>query len=97
MVGLMHTLPPARPTGLSRSVGRPPRTTLALAAALALGTALVWVGPWALALTISIGLITLAWAAVATAKIGGQTGDILGATQQLAEITALLTFLALAA
>ena len=32
----------------------------------------------------------------ARAKIGGQTGDILGATQQMAEIVLLLGFAALA-
>ena len=36
------------------------------------------------------GLATLLCAAIARAKIGGQTGDILGATQQLSEIAALL-------
>ena len=38
---------------------------------------------------IGIALLTLGIAAIAQAKIGGQTGDILGASQQLAEIAAL--------
>jgi adenosylcobinamide-GDP ribazoletransferase len=40
------------------------------------------------------GLVTVAVAALARAKIGGQTGDILGATQQMAEIAVLASLLA---
>ena len=97
VVGLMHALPPARIGGLSRSVGRPPRQTLALACGIGLGAALIWVGPWALALTLTVGGVATGWAMIARSKIGGQTGDILGAAQQLAEITVLLTLLALVA
>jgi adenosylcobinamide-GDP ribazoletransferase len=35
----------------------------------------------------------VAW--VAQAKIGGQTGDVLGATQQISELGALLTAVAM--
>lgn len=97
MVALLQALPPARAGGLSRSVGTPPRDTLALACAIALGATLLLVGPWALPLVLTLGGVSLGWAAVAMTKIGGQTGDILGASQQLAEITALLTLLVLAA
>lgn len=97
MVGLMYGLPPARSGGLSRSVGRPPRKTLMLACAIALGVVLVSVGPWALPLALTGGTVTLCAAVIAQSKIGGQTGDILGAAQQLAEITMLLTLLALVA
>ena len=83
--------------GLSRSVGRPPRQTLALACGIGLGVALIWVGPWALALTLTVGGVATGWAIIARSKIGGQTGDILGAAQQMAEITVLLTLLALVA
>jgi adenosylcobinamide-GDP ribazoletransferase len=34
------------------------------------------------------------WAAIAMRKIGGQTGDILGASQQLTEIAALIALTA---
>ena len=57
----------------------------------------------AMALGIIVSLLTEAWAAIggailaaftiakiAKSKIGGQTGDILGATQQLAEVSALV-------
>ena len=95
MVALMHALPAARTSGLSRSVGTPPRSTLVLATGLALGATLLLVGPWALALALAVGGVSLVWATIAMAKIGGQTGDILGTAQQLAEITALLTLLSL--
>ncbi len=95
MVALLHALPAARTDGLGRSVGVPPRNTLVLATGIAMGATLLLVGPWALPLALTVGAISLGWANIAMAKIGGQTGDILGAAQQLAEITALLTLLAL--
>ena len=36
-----------------------------------------------------VAVVTLLWGLIARAKIGGKTGDILGASQQLAEIVAL--------
>ena len=96
MVALLHALPAARPDGLGQSVGVPPRNTVVLATAIAVATTLLVVGPWALPLALTVGAVSLGWANIAMAKIGGQTGDILGAAQQLAEITALLTLLALA-
>ncbi len=46
--------------------------------------------PWStLALLLVVGLAGIACAVIAMAKIKGQTGDILGATQQICEIAAL--------
>ena len=89
MVAVMAALPHARSDGLSRGVGRP--------------------GPWAamagigLALVITLGagitpmaaglVAALLTGALARRKLGGQTGDILGATQQVAEIAVLLALL----
>ena len=95
MLALLHALPAARADGLGRSVGVPPRSTVMLGTGIALGGTLLLVGPWALPLALTVGAISLGWANIAMAKIGGQTGDILGAVQQLAEITVLLTLLAL--
>ena len=53
-----------------------------LAGFLCLGTS-------ALAPILWVSLATLAIAAIAKAKIGGQTGDVLGSAQQLCEIAAL--------
>ncbi|MBT8411793.1 MAG: adenosylcobinamide-GDP ribazoletransferase, partial [Octadecabacter sp.] len=92
MVGLMYALPNARTGGLSRSVGRPPRAAALLASGIGGGVWLVLSasgGPLFAALIAAVvcGLI-------AQAKIGGQTGDILGATQQITEIAVLLAVVA---
>ncbi len=91
MVGVMAALMPARDEGLARSVGRPSAGTTALACALAVLAALLLPGLPAIALTLVTALTATLWAAIARARIGGQTGDILGATQQLTEIALLLT------
>jgi adenosylcobinamide-GDP ribazoletransferase len=87
----MRLVPPARADGLSVSVGRPPRAS-AIAAALigivALGVAL---GPAATVCAIALlaaGFGSLAWLCVR--QIGGQTGDVLGALEQIGEIVILL-------
>ena len=90
MVALMAALPHARTSGLSHSVGRPAPETAALAAALALLASLALFGPaTALLLALTTAATALLAARIALAKIRGQTGDILGATQQLCEIASL--------
>lgn len=89
MVALMAALPNARQSGLSHLTGRPGRDTAAQAAILAALIALVLVGWAALWLAPVLGVGTLAIARLATARIGGQTGDVLGASQQLAELACL--------
>ncbi len=89
MVLVMFFMPRARPGGLSDKVGSPPPQALVGAIALALVLCLFALG-WS-------GFALLFWALVAPlpligfakVRIGGQTGDILGATQQLAEIASL--------
>ena len=89
MSALMAALPHARDHGLSHSTGRPSATTAALGIAIA-GTLGLLLFGWGLFGTlIWTAIITLAMAVIARAKIGGQTGDILGATQQAVEITLL--------
>ncbi|MGJ8622559.1 MAG: adenosylcobinamide-GDP ribazoletransferase [Yoonia sp.] len=91
MVGVMAILPNAREGGLSRQVGRPPSNATLLAFGLAAFVAL---------LSGHIGLIVLAafiastCAMIAKAKIGGQTGDVLGATQQITEMGLLAAIVA---
>ncbi len=94
MPAVMSTLRLARPKGLSATVGRPQRR-LALAS---LGLALVLA--WALLGTLSLPLLLLGCgvaalvAVLAQRKIGGQTGDVLGATQLLSETVMLVALLA---
>ena len=89
MAVLLAALPNARGAGLSQSVGRPTKTQTGGAVLLAAVLALVLSGSAALAMLLAATFVTLALARIAVAKIGGQTGDILGASQQLAEVAAL--------
>jgi len=87
---VMATLPAARADGLSASVGRPSGAL----AATSFGVA--FVVSWLL-LPIGTALIVifaaagaaLAIGAIASARLGGQTGDVLGAVVVLAECVAL--------
>ena len=98
MAMVMAALPNARGEGLSDSVGRPSRATAALGIGVALTLSLFLTGPAAwLVSAVTASLAALALAILARAKIGGQTGDILGATQQVTEIMALAAIAAVAA
>lgn len=94
MAVLASALPNARGNGLSSQVGRPDKLTATLGVALAILGALFLLGWTALAPVFWVALTSIALAALAKAKIGGQTGDILGATQQCAEIAALIALTA---
>ena len=97
MVILMSAMPNARGAGLSQSVGRPTRNTAIIGTVAALALAVLIVGTAVLPMIIWISVTTIGLAAIAKAKIKGQTGDILGASQQLAEIAALCVLASLAA
>jgi adenosylcobinamide-GDP ribazoletransferase len=91
MPAVMWFVPPAKPDGLAASAGLPPVAGVLMAAvlgAIALGIGL-GPGPGAIAI-----LVTLAGAALVArlsiAQIGGQTGDVLGAVEQVSEILILL-------
>jgi len=95
----MVTLAPARRDGAAAAVGRPGRPALTVAASLAGGLALLgallglpWRGLVAMILLAALG--ALAVTALARRRIGGQTGDVIGACQQVAEIAALLGLVA---
>jgi len=87
MVGVMHWLANARDTGLSASVGPAPRDQTYIA--IAFGVVLALFGTGLISLLL-VSITAILWAAIAKSKIGGQTGDILGATQQLCEIATLI-------
>jgi adenosylcobinamide-GDP ribazoletransferase len=89
MVVLMAAVPPARPGGLSHAVGRPTRDTALIACGLAAAIGLILAGWPALWLAVALAILTAAMAVLATHKIGGQTGDVLGATQQLCDLACL--------
>ncbi|WP_291729472.1 adenosylcobinamide-GDP ribazoletransferase [Leisingera sp. F5] len=95
MPALMAALPNARAAGLSQTVGRPRTLPCLLAALLAVILSLPLIGAASIGAALAMGAAALGLGALAKAKIGGQTGDILGASQQIAEISGLLTLLAL--
>jgi len=88
MAVLMAAMPNARGTGLAQSVGRVPALAASVAVAIGLGAALVFGAAGLMAALAVVGVVG-ALAGVARVKIGGQTGDICGASQQLTEAAAL--------
>ncbi|WP_151718661.1 adenosylcobinamide-GDP ribazoletransferase [Gemmobacter serpentinus] len=97
MAVLMATLPNARGSGLSAAVGRPTGSMAALAIGVALAAALALTGIAGLGMALAVLSACVGIAALARAKIGGQTGDVLGASQQLAELAAVAAACALLA
>lgn len=88
-------LPPARRDGLAASAGQPDIFIAACALAIAIVVALLCLPlvDAALAFVVAIAAVSLvAW--ITQRQIGGYTGDVLGAAQQIAEV-ALLLFLAI--
>ncbi|MDA9449842.1 MULTISPECIES: adenosylcobinamide-GDP ribazoletransferase [unclassified Bradyrhizobium] len=87
----MSLVPPARPDGLSASAGSPPGRSVAIAFALGTLALALALGPGkALVGLILLSLAGLLLARLAVRQIGGQTGDILGAFEQIGEILILL-------
>jgi adenosylcobinamide-GDP ribazoletransferase len=88
---LMRIVPPARADGLSAQAGRPPLNSVVAAALIGMVALIIGLG-------FSGALIAAALVAIATyiigrlciTQIGGQTGDVLGAVEQVGEILILL-------
>jgi adenosylcobinamide-GDP ribazoletransferase len=88
---LMLLIPPARPDGLSADAGQPPADSVAGAALLGVVALVIGLG-FAKAL-IAVALLALCLGGMrflALNKIGGQTGDVLGALEQVCEVVVLL-------
>jgi adenosylcobinamide-GDP ribazoletransferase len=88
---LMLLTPPARPDGLSADAGMPPADSVAGAALLglvALVFALGFLNGLIAAALLALCLAGMRW--LALNKVGGQTGDVLGALEQVCEIVVLL-------
>jgi adenosylcobinamide-GDP ribazoletransferase len=85
------TMPYARKQGLAATAGRPDFATAAIAVASALVIAflaLSWVEAVGAALVAAVAGLSLA--ILANRQIGGQTGDVLGAAEQVSETAVLL-------
>jgi len=87
----MRLVPPARPDGLSAQAGRPPLESAGVAALIGIIVLGIALGPLAtLGAIILLALAGAFMAWLATRQIGGQTGDVLGALEQICEIIVLL-------
>jgi adenosylcobinamide-GDP ribazoletransferase len=92
----MHFVPAARIDGLAAEAGQPAVRPAAVAVALGVVTLAVALG--LIATIVGLVLATcaclfMAW--LAMQQIGGQTGDVLGAVEQIIEIVILLTAVAM--
>ena len=88
---IMAALPPARRDGLSASVGSPPAGLAAIA--LGLTFIITWLLlPFGIALLLILSAVVSAivLGRVAQVRLGGQTGDVLGASSQICECLALI-------
>ena len=73
-----------------------PRAAVTVGAALAVILALVGIGPAALWVLVALCAAQTGFCALALRQIAGQTGDVLGAAQQIGAIAAYITATALA-
>lgn len=97
-VGLMGTVRVATADGLGADYARSlPRRSAVVGVAVSIAIAAVATGWWVAALAVAAALSAAAVGWLAVRKIGGVTGDVLGATEQVAECLVLVTITALAA
>ena len=90
----MFFVPPARSDGLAAAAGQPARESTVAAAVLALLILVFCLGlvaGFAALILLAIVAAVLGW--LSLAQIDGQTGDVLGAVEQVSEIAVLLVAL----
>lgn len=93
---LMVLFPSARNDGLAATIGPPRGQDALLAIALGAGLTLIALGPLTALAAIVTAVIAAALVMTLAARhIGGYTGDVLGAAQQIAEISLLLVLASL--
>lgn len=87
---IAHWLPPARDEGMAAEAGRPDLARVVAAVGIALIVGLLVLDDRAIAAALlAAGGAAAGVALLAKSSLGGHTGDVLGASQQAAEITAL--------
>ena len=87
---VMFLLPAARSDGLAFAAGRPSGVSVAIAAALGFLALLFCLGlAHALVALVVLAIVVALLCWLATRQIGGQTGDVLGAVEQVSEIVDL--------
>ncbi len=88
---LMFFVAPARSDGLSADVGQPQGARAGIAAALGIIALLFGLGlAHAVAAAIVLAIVVALMALLSVKQIGGQTGDVMGALEQIGEIAVLL-------
>ncbi len=88
---LMLMIPPARSDGLSAAAGLPPSDSVAVAAVLGFVALIIALGLGKGVIAAALlALFLLATRRLALIKIGGQSGDVLGALEQVSEVLVLL-------
>lgn len=91
---VMTMMPPARDDGLSRAAGQPTQQNAMIAGGLGILTLAVSLGPLTgLAALILLIVVMGLMVRLSSSQIGGQTGDVLGALEQVCEVAVLLVAL----
>lgn len=94
MVWHWHALPAAKPDGVAASLGKPDDKSLYTALFFGIGIATIAIVPFAGFHPLVVSLVVSAacsygFQLYVRHRLGGQTGDTIGATQQICEMTAL--------
>ena len=91
VIFIMRYMPPARKDGLAHDTGKPSLSRILIGTALTMGVAVVLIEPlpalYATCVAV-LSCIIMGW--IAKRQIGGFTGDVLGAVQQVSDIAILL-------
>ncbi len=95
MVGAMFMIDPAKPSGLSASAGQPSGQVTGVALMIGLAACVVLTGFSGIILFAVMAIAIVPVCVIALKKLDGQTGDVLGAVQQCAEVAGLAMAIAL--
>lgn len=91
---VMVKLPHARSDGLSHHVGHATANDALIGLAIAFAVSVLLTGHGVVGIALACAAVTAAMARIALNKIEGQSGDILGAVQQLSQCAALIALCA---